>query len=185
MEDDGRGGQLRNQDALSHLENASIKADYSVINPFCFEPAIAPHIAAENIGQTMTIETLTEGLQPAFKIAADFKLIEGAGGWYVPLNTNETYADWVTTLKLPVIVVVGIKLGAINHALLTLECIHRSHLDVVGWVGNCIDPDMLNMDETIVFLRTHIHAPCLGIVPFLSSPHAEKVAKYLSLPSMS
>lgn len=177
-------GELRNQDALKHMKYSSIKTDYPVINPFCFEPAIAPHIAAKKDNQAITSANLTRALHPAFNVKADFKVIEGAGGWHVPINDVERYSDWVIEQKFEVIVVVGIKLGAINHALLTMESIARADLIIAGWIGNCIDPNMQNLIENIEFLKSNITSPCLGIVPYIEGCSAEELSKYLSLPQL-
>ncbi len=174
---------LRNEDALAHQSASTHQCDYEVINPFCFEPAIAPHIVAGNEQITLTVESINEALQPALNEPADFILIEGAGGWHTPLNQHEYYSDWVKANQLPVILVVGVKLGAINHALLTQESIKNSGLELAGWVANCIDPKMPFLQENIEYLTQHLQAPCLGIVPFLAD--GESSASYLSLPKLN
>ncbi|ELV07585.1 dethiobiotin synthase [Wohlfahrtiimonas chitiniclastica] len=171
---------LRNEDALAHQAASSYPCPYDIINPFCFAPAIAPHIVAEQEKVILTVATITEALKPALSEPADFVLVEGAGGWHTPLNQTECYSDWVKAAGLPVIVVVGVKLGAINHALLTVESIERAGLTVAGWVANCVDADMPYQQENLDYLMAHMPAPCLGVVPFLQSD--ESAADYLSLP---
>ena len=113
---------------------------------------------------------------------ADFICIEGAGGWRLPLNPRETLADVVTELKTPVILVVGMKLGCMNHALLTCEAIVRDGLKVAGWIANGIDPNMEAYEENIDSLKALIRAPCLGEVPYMEELTVEAVAEHLSLP---
>jgi len=113
---------------------------------------------------------------------ADFICIEGAGGWRLPLNPRETLADVVVELKLPVILVVGMKLGCINHALLTSEAIQRDGLTIAGWIANRIDPDMDAYEENIDSLKSFIRAPCLGEVPYMENLSVEAVAEHLTLP---
>ncbi|MGL4674339.1 MAG: dethiobiotin synthase [Wohlfahrtiimonas sp.] len=173
---------LRNEDALAHQQASTYSCDYDVINPFCFAPAIAPHIVAEQENVVLTVDSINEALKSALLQSADFVLIEGAGGWHTPLNQTECYSDWVKSANLPVILVVGVKLGAINHALLTQESIQKEGLRLAGWVANCVDPDMPYQTENIEYLKTHMQAPCLGIVPFLAGDVS--AADYLSLPSL-
>ena len=111
--------------------------------------------------------------------------MEGAGGYRVPLNPKETLADVTKELKLPVILVVGMKLGCLNHALLTVESIQRDGLKLAGWVANRIDGDMDVYEENVETLHAMIQAPCLGEVPFLSDPTAEQAAEYVSLPEVA
>jgi len=111
---------------------------------------------------------------------ADFTLVEGAGGWRVPLNPAETLADLAKALELPVILVVGVRLGCLNHALLTAEAIARDGLPLAGWVANVVDPDTARLRENIDSLGQRLRAPCLGIVPHLEDPSAKALAAYLA-----
>ncbi len=172
---------LRNEDALAHQKASTYPCDYDVINPFCFAPAIAPHIVAEEENVELTVDSINEALKPALSQSADFVLIEGAGGWHTPLNQHECYSDWVKSAELPVILVVGVKLGAINHALLTQESIKNSGLQLAGWVANCVDPNMPFQQENIEYLKAHMQAPCLGVVPFLAE--GDSASAHLSLPT--
>ena len=115
---------------------------------------------------------------------AQFTLVEGAGGYRVPLNPKETLADVTKELNLPVILVVGMKLGCLNHALLTVEAIHRDGLKLAGWIANRVDENMAVYKENIETLHAMIQAPCLGEVPFLSEPTPETVASHIKLPSV-
>lgn len=171
---------LRNEDALLLQEQASVKLDYELVNPFAFEPAIAPHIAAEQAGKNIDPENIIEGYRELEK-QAEWVVVEGVGGWRVPLGAEITVADLALALKLPVILVVGLRLGCINHALLSAESIQQSGLQLAGWIANCIDPDMEQQEKNIHTLTQHITSPLLGIVPNLSKLATEQIADYLDL----
>lgn len=175
---------LRNSDALALIEQSTEKLMYEQVNPIALEPAIAPHIAAQLNRKPLGAERITGLLRGVLMInRADFTLIEGAGGYRVPLNPRETLADTVQELKLPVILVVGMKLGCLNHALLTVEAIERDGLKLAGWIANQIDPQMEAYEENLNTLHAMIQAPCLGTVPHLPTADAESVAAHLTLPS--
>ena len=157
---------LRNDDALLLQSVITQSLAYEQINPIALEPAIAPHIAAQQARRVLSVDRLT-GFCRGVLNQADFTLVEGAGGWRVPLNSAETLADLARTLQLPVILIVGIRLGCINHAMLTVEAIARDGLSLAGWVANIIDPDMPCQQENIVSLQQRLAAPCLGVVPYL------------------
>jgi dethiobiotin synthetase len=162
--------QLYNQDALDLLEAASIRLDYQHINPFVFEPPIAPHLAATNIETPLSVHQLNMKLQHAFNFPCDIQLIEGAGGWMLPLNQHETMADFVHAYQMPVLLVIGIRLGCINHALLTYHAIKQKNLSVIGWVANGIEKDILALEGILSTLKHYLDAPYLGYVPFEEKP---------------
>lgn len=157
---------LRNDDALLLQSVITQSLTYEQINPVALEPAIAPHIAAEQNKRRLSVDRLA-GFARGVLTMADFTIVEGAGGWRVPLNAHETLADLAQVLELPVIMVVAIRLGCINHALLTAEAIARDGLVLAGWVANCSDPDMPFQQENIATLAQRIDAPCLAVVPWL------------------
>lgn len=159
-------GELRNEDALALQQAASINLPYELVNPFIFEPPIAPHIAAAAAGLKLTVAQLNEKIQPALNIAADFCLVEGVGGWRMPLNQEETMADFVKGNNFPVILVVGMRLGCLNHSILTAQAIQNDKITLLGWVANCIDPQMEFVDENIDMLQKWIKAPLLGKVTY-------------------
>lgn len=166
---------LRNEDALMLQSVMTEPLVYEQINPIALHSAIAPHIAAQQEKRVLSADRIA-GFCRGSLMQADFTLVEGAGGWRVPLNPRETMADLVRTLQLPVILVVGVRLGCINHALLTIEAIRNDGLALAGWVANCVDADMPVLQENIDSLRARIPAPCLGVVPWLSAPTPEQVA---------
>lgn len=170
---------LRNSDALALIAQSTVKLPYAQINPYTFAPAIAPHIAADEAGVELCVDNLYQAAQIVLQQRAGLTLIEGAGGWRVPISSTEFLSDFAITLKLPVILVVGVKLGCINHALLTVEAIFQDGLQLAGWVANIIDPDCARLAENVEYLKQHIAAPCLAEVPHLTLASPEKVARYL------
>lgn len=168
---------LRNDDALLLQSVITQKFYYEQINPIALEAAIAPHIAAQQEKRTLSADRLT-GFCRGVIGSADVTVVEGAGGWRVPINPRETMADLARNLQLPVIVVVGMRLGCLNHAFLTIEAIVRDGLPVVGWVANCIDAEMPVLQENIESLKMRLPIPCLGIIPFLADVSPDAVATY-------
>jgi dethiobiotin synthetase len=143
--------------------------DYEMINPIALEAAIAPHIAAEESGKNITVSRLLGYCRGSLMCAGQFNVVEGAGGWRVPVNNRETIADLAKELRHPVILVVGIRLGCINHTLLTVEAILRDGLTIAGWVANCIDPDMPRLQENIDSIEKRLAFPLLGKIDFIES----------------
>jgi dethiobiotin synthetase len=171
-------GQLKNEDALLIQENASLQIDYDLINPYAYELPVSPHIAG--INNPVNLVKIVESFN-VLKELADIVLVEGAGGWYAPLNGHEDISDLAKALALPVILVVAIRLGCINHAKLTYEAIQRSGIPCVGWIAVCVDPDMLNRDENIDTIKTAFNAPLLGMLPYTASADFDLFARRLAL----
>lgn len=174
-------GALRNDDALQLQAAMTVALPYEQLNPIALEPAIAPHVAAEWAGRNLSVARLAGFCRGVMTAPADLLLIEGAGGWRVPLNRTETLADLPRELQLPVILVVGVKLGCLNHALLTAEAIMRDGLPLAGWIANCRDPQMPAYEENIQALAQRLPAPCLGVVPHLDAPAGATAAPHLTL----
>lgn len=167
---------LRNSDALQLQAAMTTQFVYEQINPVALQAAIAPHIAAQQEKRSLSADRLT-GFCRSVLNQADVTLVEGAGGWRVPINPRETMADLAKNLQLPVILVVGMRLGCLSHALLSFEAIARDGLQIAGWVANCIDGDMPVLAENIDSLRVRLPVPCLGVVPHLAEPTAEQAAQ--------
>ena len=161
-----RNNLYYSDDALQLQQASSIPLDYHLINPIALPEPTAPHIAANQRGETLSVRALSEKMQAALNYSADVRLIEGIGGWLVPLNTNETMADFVRHHQFPVLLVVGIRLGCINHALLTYQSLLHDRVPIAGWIANCIDPTMLWMDKTIDDLKQRLPMDHLGTVTF-------------------
>jgi dethiobiotin synthetase len=171
---------LRNEDALKLQAQGSIELPYAVINPFAYEPPIAPHLAAAQAGEVIDLNLIHTHYQ-ALSAQADSVIVEGVGGWRVPLNDHQSVADLALMLDLPVVLVVGLKLGCINHALLSLESILSSGANLVGWVGNQVEREMLEVEGNLETLRGMMGVPCWGVVPYLNSPSVDEVVKHLVL----
>ena len=172
---------LRNGDALALLGECSLALDYAEVNPFAFAPAIAPHLAAREVGVELTVAALLPAVRRVLARGADFTLVEGAGGWRVPLAGRENLSDLAVALGLPVILVVGVRLGCINHAVLTAEAIARDGLELAGWVANVIVPHTSRLDENLATLAERLPAPCLGRIPRLPEASPAAVAAHLQL----
>jgi dethiobiotin synthetase len=172
---------LRNDDALALLGECSLALGYDEVNPFAFEPAIAPHLAACEAGVELSVARLLPAVRWVLDKGADFSLVEGAGGWRVPLTGRENLSDLAIALRLPVILVVGVRLGCINHALLSVEAIERDGLRLAGWVANIVDPQTSRLEENLATLAERLPAPCLGRVPRLATATPAAVAAYLDL----
>ncbi|MBX8542081.1 dethiobiotin synthase [Pseudomonas cichorii] len=172
---------LRNSDALALLTECSLELGYDDVNPYTFEPAIAPHLAAREAGVSLTVNALLQPMRRLLERNADFTLIEGAGGWRVPLADQSNLSDLAMGLGLPVILVVGVRLGCINHALLTAEAIAQDGLQLAGWVANIIDPKTSRLEENLATLSERLPAPCIGRVPRLRKASADAVAEHLHL----
>lgn len=167
---------LRNEDALKLIEQMNVELPYHEVNPVALEPAIAPHIAAEQIDTRLSLSALVEHCQRVLAGFDGFALIEGAGGWRLPLNSSEYLSGLPRQLDIPVVLVVGMKLGCLNHAQLTLEAIERDGLKVAGWVANGIDPEMCCFEENLASLKNSIKAPLLGVIPPIPGDNREQQA---------
>ena len=169
--------QQVNRDVLDIQAAASVHLATESINPVSLASAIAPHIAAEEAGLHIDVAELVRHCRQVCRDEdPEFVAVEGAGGWRVPLNHQETMVDFCVGLGFPVIVVVGMRLGCLNHALLTVESIHAAGLQVAGWVANHIDPEMPASAANLATLTARISAPLLGNVPYLGvAPNAEEV----------
>lgn len=170
---------LRNNDALLLQQQASVELDYAQLNPYCFAPPIAPHIAAEEAGVRIDIHKIYNKYNE-IRILSDCVLVEGAGGWQVPLNAEETLADLAVALDLKVILVVAIRLGCLNHALLTAESIINSGCELAGWVGNHILPASEAAAANVRELDLRLACPRLGSITYNEGISAKFVADCLS-----
>lgn len=175
-----RNGTQVNEDAWELLHGSSVTRDYAVVNPVALREPMAPHIAARRERVSLAPEPLIRHCRE-HSANAEFCVIEGAGGWQVPLNDSATMADLAVGIGAPVILVVGMRLGCINHALLTVAAVAAAGLPLAGWVANHIDPDMAVSEENVTTLKNRIPAPLLGQVPAMNNPSAVFAAQHLSL----
>lgn len=175
----GVDGDGRNEDVEQLIAAASGAAPRELVNPYCFRAAVAPHIAAAEEGMVIELPRIAAALAQ-LQAQAEAVLVEGVGGFCVPLGPRLDTADLAVALGLPVILVVGMRLGCLSHALLTQEAIAARGLTLAGWVANRIDPAMARFDENLAALRERLRAPLLGVIPHGGTPEA---AAWLTLPA--
>ena len=174
---------LRNDDALQLQAAANVVIPYQQLNPYAFAPSIAPHIAARQNGQAIDIQRIVVGYHE-IAAQADIVIVEGVGGWQVPIDERHTTVDLAKALGLPVILVVGLRLGCLNHALLTFDAILHANLPLAGWIANQIAPDTLALEDIIATLAARIEAPLLGRVPWLPGASAATASKCLDVTNL-
>lgn len=170
-----------NDDVRRILAASSCQLAGDTVNPYCFQPAIAPHIAAAEAGIEIDFRRIAETVAEARR-QADMVIVEGAGGFCVPLGRERNGADLAASLGLPVILVIGMRLGCLNHALLTAEAIANRGLLIAGWVANRITPTMERFDENLETLQSLLDAPLLGVVPYDPAAEPAAAANWLNLP---
>jgi len=172
----------RNEDALILQAASSLAPAYEDVNPIAFLPPIAPHIAAEKCSREISLNELQDYYEALHKYQSDYLLIEGAGGWRLPLNSTGQYlSDFVIQNQIPVVLVVGMRLGCLNHALLTMQAIERDQLKCLGWIANQLSSDMPYYQENLATLERLIDAPLLAEVPFSDEdnpPQLQKTAAF-------
>ncbi|WP_336218844.1 dethiobiotin synthase [Citrobacter amalonaticus] len=176
---------LRNSDALALQRNSSVLLDYAAVNPYTFAEPTSPHIVSAGEGKPIRTSVMSEGLR-ALESRAEWVLVEGAGGWFTPLADTLTFADWVQRERLPVILVVGVKLGCINHAMLTALAVQQAGLSLAGWVANDITPPGKHHQAYMTTLTSLIPAPLLGEIPWLAEKaEHSSTGQYLDLSSLA
>ncbi|MFM8340883.1 MAG: dethiobiotin synthase [Methylomonas sp.] len=163
-------GQLKNADALLMQANASMDLDYAMINPYAFEPAVSPHLACGEV--VVELPVLVDRFKQLQQLA-ELVVVEGAGGWYSPLSAEFDNADLAQALGLSVILVVGVRLGCINHARLTLKAIQQANLSCLGLVAVEIDPMMQAFEANLAYLQQQLDAPLLAVLPYIHTPDFE------------
>jgi dethiobiotin synthetase len=173
-------GHIVYEDVQKIIEVSNVDLITNQINPYQFEAPIAPHISFKKNKKEIDIHLIKKHLQ-LFKKQMDYLFIEGAGGFAVPLTENFSTVDLIKALDIPVILVVGMRLGCINHALLTVESILNKKIKLCGWVANRIDQHMLAYEENISFLKERIEAPCLGEVPYFKNFDPYKASKFIDI----
>ncbi len=172
---------LRNDDALALIAASGLDLPYEWVNPYKFAPAVAPHLAAAEAGVTIRFTAIEQALG---RLAAqtDCVVVEGVGGWRVPLGQDGDVADLAMRLQLPVVLVVGLRLGCLNHAALTAADVHRCGLQLAGWVGNAIETGFERLDDNLKALGDSLAAPCLGVVRHAAAATPASVARDLRVP---
>ena len=155
----------RNEDVVQLLAASSIQPAVALMNPYLYEPPIAPHLAAQEAGRPIEIAQIQQAFAQLQDLA-DVVWVEGVGGFRAPLDDDYDTADLAVALALPVVLVVGMRLGCLNHALLTAEAIERRGLMLAGWIANQIDPEMARFEANLSTLQTRLNAPLLGVMPY-------------------
>ena len=176
-------GKLQNADALALKAAGAGEFPYSTINPYCFEPAVAPHLAAAEAGVTIDPETVLSACKELAS-GCDFVVAEGAGGWRVPLAPRMDMQELALVLGFPVLLVVGLRLGCLNHALLSEQAVRASGAPLVGWIGSQVDPGMSRLNKNVESLIGQLRVPCLGILPHPSSQETLEVGIPLDLDAL-
>ncbi len=171
---------LRNDDAVRLQQAGSVPVAYEAVNPYAFEPPVSPHLAADQAGVTIDLTTITSAYTRLAN-EADRVVVEGVGGWHAPLGTAITVADMAKALGLPVIMVVGLRLGCLNHALLSARAIRADGLELAGWIANELTSDMAAAAENVHYLSEHLGAPLLGVAPHMPQLDPERLAAALDV----
>ena len=160
----------RNSDALTLMAAANVAAPYEVVNPYCFLPPVSPHIAAREAHVTIDLALLRSRFD-SLAAASDCVIVEGAGGWLAPITDTATMADLAAALDLRVLLVIGLRLGCLNHALLTRESLASRGVPFAGWIANAVDPHFDRPAENLATLTQRLGEPPLAHVPFLDRGH--------------
>ena len=175
------GNQIINSDVHKFLSINSINKPVEIINPYSFDQAIAPHIASKLSSNEIVFTKIKENFL-LLQQECEYLFVEGAGGYKVPLTNTKSIPDLISYLNIPIILVVGIRLGCINHTMLTVEAIKNNHHNLSGWVANCIDSGMNEVDENIKYLIDNVEAPFIGKIPFQKEINSIKISDYLLWP---
>ena len=168
----------RNDDGEALLAASAGAPDYALVNPYALPAAVAPHLAARAAGVEIRLDPILAAFA-ALSTNTDCIIVEGVGGWAVPLAPALMQADLVSALMLPVILVVGLRLGCINHAILSARAIAADGCTLLGWIGNHIDADMACVEDNLATLRELVPAPCLGVLPYAKAPDPRSLAGHL------
>ena len=176
-----QNGRLVSEDVAMLVLAGNVMAELEQHNPYAFAPPIAPHIAAQRVNEIIKPRVIQAAYQELSTLA-EVVIVEGVGGFRVPLGEQFDTADLAQILNIRVVLVVGMRLGCINHTLLTVEAIQARGLELAGWVANRIDPNMAAFEENLQTLDQHISAPCLGVLPYLAQADFKLAEGYLQLP---
>ncbi len=176
-------GEWKNADALALQDAGEPGIAYADINPFALEHPLAPELAARDAGVEVALPTI---LAAHARLAehADALIIEGVGGWAAPLSASLMQADLVRALRVPVLLVVGLRLGCLNHALLSARAIAADGVHLAGWIASHVDPDMERVDDNLAMLRERLPAPCWGVLPHAAHPDPASLASRLRIPML-
>lgn len=172
--------QLKNDDAIKLSEASSVKLPYDLINPYVFKEPVSPHIAAELEQRYIVLDTIVDCYK-TIKSQSEFVVVEGVGGWLAPVNQAQMVEDMALAMQLPVVMVVGMRLGCLNHAILTAERIQQSGAKLAGWIANCVDSHFSNLEENINTLIDRINAPLVARLDVHQINFSDKYDKNIGL----
>lgn len=170
-----------NEDSIAHRAASTVRVPPSLDNPILLPEPLSPHLSAARAGTAISFDVVLNAVDE-LKQRTDALVVEGAGGFLVPLSDAQTGADLAVALEMPLVLVVGMRLGCLNHAMLTAEAIRARGLALAGWIANRVDPDFLCPDENLAYLRSHLGAPLLADLPFSPTPDARADAARFTLP---
>ncbi|WP_295846229.1 dethiobiotin synthase [uncultured Xanthomonas sp.] len=168
----------RNEDALALQDSSAPRPAYDDLNPYALPLPLAPELAAADAGVQLELAPIAAAFD-RLRAQADVVVVEGVGGWAAPLSATLDQADLARALRLPVVLVVGLRLGCLNHARLSAAAIAADGLQCIGWIGNEIDPAMERIDDNMAMLRARLPMPCWGRLPYRPQPQAEQLAAQL------
>jgi len=171
-----------NEDSIAHRAASTVRVPPALDNPILLPEPLSPHLSAARAGTAISFEVVLDAAAE-LRRRTDALVVEGAGGFLVPLSQTQTGADLAVAMGLPIVLVVGMRLGCLNHALLTAEAIRARGLALAGWIANRVDPDFLCPDENLDYLRTHLGAPLLADLPFSPTPDPRADADRFTLPA--
>ena len=175
-------GRWRNEDALALLRAGNVGVDYADTNPFALEHPLAPELAARDAGTEVTLAPILAA-HARLAAQADAVVVEGVGGWAAPLSASLMQVDLVRALGVPVVLVVGLRLGCLNHALLSARAIVADGVSLAGWIGSHVDPAMERVEDNLAMLRERLPAPCWGVLPHAPDGDPAVLARHLHIPT--
>jgi len=173
---------LTNEDSIAHRAASTVRVPPALDNPVLLPEPLSPHIAAARAGRPIAFDAVLSAYAQ-LSARCDAVVVEGAGGFLVPLSPTQTGADLALALRLPLVLVVGMRLGCLNHALLTAEAIRARGLVLAGWIANRVDPQFLCPDDNLAYLETHLGAPLLADLPWSATPDPRRDADLFTLPA--
>ena len=173
-----------NEDSIAHRAASTVRVPPELDNPILLPEPLSPHLSAARAGTPISFDVVLSAFT-ALRERTDALVVEGAGGFLVPLSETQTGADLAVALRLPIVLVVGMRLGCLNHALLTAQAIRARDLELAGWIANRVDPDFLCPEENLAYLRMHLGAPLLADLPFSPTPDPRRDADRFTLHDVS
>ncbi len=177
-------GEWKNADALALIEASDPRAAYADHNPYALPLPLAPELAAREAGVEIELQSILDA-HARLAMRADALVVEGVGGWAAPLSASLMQADLVRALRLPVVLVVGLRLGCLNHALLSARAIVEDGVQLAGWIASHVDPAMERVEDNLAMLRERLPAPCWGVLPHAEHPDPTQLASRLRIPALA